>query len=143
VNEPTNPKPEASIFELKHGYRKGCLLPTVTIVIGVTLCAYAVRHFCIDGTLMDKRNPPTDRDAYYDARRDYSDGNLESAASQAAKILSKQPNHAEANQLMARIELARGNRERALDHLRRSLDTSLDRAEVEKWIATLEASPSK
>jgi len=44
---------------------------------------------------------------------------------------------------MARIELTCGNRKAALDHLRRSLDSSLNRDEVAKWIATLEAAQSK
>ena len=143
MNGPTTSKPQESIFDLKHGYARGCLYPTVTLVIGVALCAYAVRHFCIDGTLFDNRTPPTDRNAYYDARRGYYDGNFESAANKAATILSKQPSHAEANQLMARIALARGSRERAIDYLRRSLDTSMDRAEVAKWISTLEAAQPK
>ena len=143
MNDPTNQNPQAGVFELKSGYSKGCLLPTLTIVIGVTLSAYAVRHFCIEDTVFDDSKSSTNRDTFFDANRDYLDGNLDSAAAQAGNILSKQPNHAEVNQLMARISLARGNRERALEHLRRSLDTSLKRDEVSEWISTLEASQTK
>lgn len=131
------------VFQLKDGYRKGCLYPTLTIVIGVALSSLAVRHFGIKGSLFDTSNKPPDRDLFFDAQRDFTDGNLDLAIANAAKILAKQPSHAMANQLMARIELTRGNRKAALDFLRRSLDASLNREEVSKWIATLEASQSQ
>jgi hypothetical protein len=128
---------------LKRGYLRGSLLPAATFTVAFIICAYAVRHFCINGTFLDRQRPSGDRDAYYDARRDYYDGNFDSAATLAFQILTKQPSHAEANQLMARIALARGNRKAALSYLRRSLDTSLDREEVAKWISALETSEPK
>ena len=127
-------------IRLSRGYLRGTLFPTATLAAFVVICLYSVRHFCIEGTIFDTTKPPVDRDIFYDAQRDYSDGNLAAAANQAAKILAKQPNHGPANQLMARIELTRGNRKAALDHLRRSLDTSLNREEVAKWISALESS---
>ena len=136
-------KPSDNAFHLKDGYRKGCLYPTVTIVIGVALCAIALRYFFVRGSMLDTSDKPPDRDLFYDAQRDFSDGSLDAAAASAAKILAKQPNHAPANQLMARIELTRGNRKAALDYLQRSLDSSLNREEVAKWISTLEASQPK
>ena len=102
-----------------------------------------MRHFGIKGSLFDTSNKPPNRDLFSDAQRDFTDGNLDLAIANAAKILAKQPSHAMANQLMARIELTRGNRKAALDFLRRSLDASLNREEVSKWIATLEASQSQ
>jgi hypothetical protein len=128
---------------LKRGYLRGTLLPAVTWTAAFIIGVYSLRHFCIEGTIFDTTKAPIDRDVYYDAQRDYSDGNLAAAASQAARILAKQPNHGPANQLMARIELTRGNRKAALDHLRRSLDTSLNREEIAKWISALEASQLK
>ncbi len=83
-------------------------------------------------------NAPHFRDLLFDAQRDYSDGNLEAAARQAAKILAKHPSHAPANQMMARIELTRGNRVAAIQYLRNSLNGSVNRDEVAKWIQTLE-----
>ena len=141
--DPKTSKPNDNAFHLKDGYRKGCLYPTVTIVIGVALCSVALRYFFIRGSMLDTGDKPPDRDIYLDAQRDFSDGSLDSAAASAAKILARQPNHAHANQLMARIELTRGNRKAALDYLRRSLDSSLNREEVAKWISTLEASQPK
>jgi len=138
MDEPIKPKTQEGVFDLKHGYPKGCLLPTLTAVIGIAIASYSVRHFCIEGTMLDNRKPTMDRDIYYDARRDYYDGNFDTAISQIGKILDKQPNHAEANQLMARIALARGNREQALVYLRRALDSSLDREEISQWISKLE-----
>ena len=93
--------------------------------------------------MLDTSEKTPDRDIFYDAQRDFSDGSLDSAAASAAKILARQPNHPQANQLMARIELTRGNRKAAFDYLRRSLDSSLNREEVAKWISTLEASQPK
>lgn len=136
-------KPGGNVFHLKEGYRKGCLYPTITIVIGVALCAIALRYFFVRGSMFDTSDKPPDRDLFYDAQRHFSDGSLDAAATSAAKILAKQPNHAPANQLMARIELTRGNRKAALDYLRRSLDSSLNREEVAKWISSLETSEPK
>jgi hypothetical protein len=58
-------------------------------------------------------------------------------------VLTKAPKHGPANQLMARIKLTRGDQQSALDCLRRSLDGSLNREEVSKWIAALEAAQQK
>ena len=145
MNEAPNPKPQASLFELKGGYPKGCLLPTVTIVFGFAVCAYVARHLCIEGTALDNQSRISGPNAanYYDAQHDYNEGNFDSAASSVGKILARQPNHPGANQLMARIALARGDRAAALDHLRRCLDTSLNREEVTKWISEIESSQSK
>jgi hypothetical protein len=137
------PKQNGITFQLKDGYRKGCLYPTVTIVIGVALCGIALRYFFIRGSMLDTSEKTPDRDIFYDAQRDFSDGSLDAAAASASKILVRQPNHAPANQLMARIELTRGNRKAALEYLRRSLDSSLNREEVAKWISTLEESQPK
>ncbi len=134
---------ENEAIRLQRGYLRGNLLPAVTGILAFIICVYSLRHFCIEGTVFDTTKAPVDRDIFYYAQRDYSDGNLAPAASQVAKILEKQPNHGPANQLMAKIELTRGNHKAALDHLRRSLDTSLNRDEVTKWISTLEASQPK
>ena len=134
---------ENEATRLQRGYLRGHLAPAVTWTAAFIIGCYSLRHFCIEGTIFDTTKAPVDRDVFYDAQRDYSDGNLAPAASQAAKILAKQPNHGPANQLMARIELTRGNRTAALDFLRRSLDTSLNREEVTKWISSLEASQPK
>ncbi len=129
---------ENDAIRLRRGYLRGTLLPAATWAAVFVICFYSLRHFCIEGTIFNTTKAPVDRDVFYDAQRDYSDGNLAPAASQAAKILAKQPNHGPANQLMARIELTRGNRQAALDHLRRSLDTSVCRVpEYAGWNGSL------
>jgi hypothetical protein len=130
---------ENEATRLKRGYLRGHLLPALTWTAAFILGCYSLRHFCIEGTLIDTTKAPVDRDVFSDANRDYYDGNLTPAASQAAKILAKQPNHSPANLLMARIELARGNRTAALDYLRRAHNSSLNPEKVTKWISSLEA----
>lgn len=126
---------------LRRGFLRGTLFPAVTWTAVFIICVFSFRQFCIRGTIFDTTQAPADRDVYYDAQRDYNDGNLDAAASQVAKVLAKVPTHGPANQLMARIALARGDRKVAINHLRRSLDGSLNREEIAKWIATLEALP--
>ena len=134
---------EVAAARLKLGYLRCTLLPAATYAAAFVLGFYALRHFCIEGTIFDTAKAPVDRNVFYDAQRDYSDGNLDAAATQVAKILAKEPNHGPANQLMARIELTLGNRTAALVCLRRSLETSSRRDKTAKWISTLEASQPK
>jgi hypothetical protein len=134
---------ENEAVRLKRGYLRGTLLPILTFTASVVACAFSVRYFCIKDTIFDRTGAPVDRDVYYDAMRDYADGNLEAAVTQATKILKKEPNHTPANDLMARIERCRGNREAALTHLRRCLTTTLNREKYLKWISALEASEAK
>lgn len=61
-SEPT--KLKVSIIEIKGGYLKACLLPTVTIMTAVFICAFAVRHFCIEGTLFDRSGKTKDRQRF-------------------------------------------------------------------------------
>jgi len=128
---------------LKRGFLHGTLLPAATWTVVVVICCFSIRHFCIENTIFDTSEAARDSNIYYDAQRDYNDGNLELAASQLAKVLAKVPSHGPANQLMARIALARGDRKSALSYLHRSLEGSLNREEVAKWISTLEAMPQK
>src|SRR4051812_33995632 len=86
---------------LQQGYVRRFLLPAVTVTLAFVVCVYSLRYFCIEGTIFDTTKAPVDRDVFYDAQRSYSDGNLDFAESQAAKILAKVPAHAPANQLMA------------------------------------------
>ena len=126
---------------LRRGSIRGTLLPAVTWTVAIILCAASIRHFCIRDTIFDTAGSPADRDVFTDAQRDYYDGNLEAASAQVAKVLAKVPAHGPANQLMARIALARGDRTVAIDYLRRSLPGSVNREEVTKWIGALEALP--
>lgn len=130
---------ENEATRLQQGYVRRFLLPAVTVTLAFVICAYSLRYFCIKGTIFDTSEAAADRDIFYDAQRSYNDGNLDLAVNQTEKILAKVPAHAPANQLMARIALARGDRKAAIGYLRRSLDGALDREEVAKWIATLEA----
>ena len=132
---------ENDAARLRRGFLRGTLLPAVTWMLVFIVCAFSLRYFCIRGTVLDTTEDPTDRDVYYDAQRDYNDGNLDAAAIQVAKVLVKVPTHAPANQLMARIALAHGDRKGAINYLRRSLEGSLNREEITKSIATLEAVP--
>jgi enoyl-CoA hydratase/carnithine racemase len=128
---------------LRRGFVRAHVLPAATWFLVILFGAITVRQFCIQGTFLDATEAAKLHGVSYDANRDYADGDLDAAAAGAAKILARQPNHALANQLMARIELGRGHREAALACLRRALETSLNRDEVEKWIAGLEAAPVK
>ena len=104
---------ENESLRLRRGFLRGTLLPVVTYVVAFLLCVLSVKQFCIKGTVFDTTEQPEDRDVYYDAQRAYNDGNLKQAAGQAAKILVKVPDHGPANQLMARVALARGDRKSA------------------------------
>lgn len=130
-------------IRLKRGYLRGTLLPVTTHVVAWIICFIAFRYFCIKGTLLDKRDRTNDQDAFYDAQRDYYDGNLDAAVSNLAKTLGKEPKHGPANQLLARIEITRGNRKSAIACLRSSLETSINRKETAEWISELEASQPK
>ena len=130
---------ENEAARLKSGFVRGTLLPAVTWTVAVVMCAAALRHFCITGTIFDTTRPPVDRDIYYDALRSYNDGDLEMAETQISKVVAKVPTHAPANQLLARLALARGDRIKAVVYLKRALQSSLNREEVTQWIAGLEA----
>jgi len=139
--EPTPPaRPPAGQLGIQNGYGMGCLLPTITIVVGVFLCAFAVRYFCIQGTAFDQsEESSSDSDVYYNANRAYNNGKIDLAGRLAARILAKQPNHGPANVLMARIELTRTNRASAILYLRRAQEGSPNRDEIAKWIESLES----
>src|SRR5262245_59656819 len=94
---------------LRRGFLRGTLVPAITYTTAFIICVFSFRHFCIRGTIFDTTEAPTDRDIYYDAQRAYNDGSLDAAASQVAKVIAKVPSHGPANQLMARIALARGD----------------------------------
>jgi len=130
---------ENEAVRLKRGFLRGTLFPAVTWMAVFIICTFSLRHFCIQGTIFDTTEAAADRDVYYDAQRNYNNGNLDVAANQVAKVLAKVPTHGPANQLMARIALARGDRKGAISSLRRSLNGSLNREEITKWIAGLEA----
>jgi Tfp pilus assembly protein PilF len=134
---------EALAVRQKIGFVRGTLSPAVTSVAVFIICAFALRYFCIRGTIFDTSDKPAGRDVFYDAQRDFNDGNLEAAEREVTTVLVKAPAHGAANQLMARIKLARGDQQSALKYLRRSLDGSLNRDEVAKWIAALEAVQQK
>lgn len=136
---PPDAAPKTVGIDLKQGYLRGCLLPSLTVLLVVCAGAYAVRRLCIEGTIFDTRYAVRTRtDLYFNAQRDFSDGNLTQAALKATEILTQVPNHPQANVLMAKIYLARTNRLGALKHLRQCLDSSLDRDEVQRWIQNLE-----
>ena len=138
----TTPLPQSSSSPLgiPNGYGMGCLLPTITVVVGVFLCAYAVRVFCIRGTAFDQsEESSSDNDLYYNANRAYNNGKLDLAGRLTAQILAKTPNHGPANVLMARIELTRTNRASAIMYLRRAQEGSPNREEIAKWIESLES----
>ena len=132
---------ENEAIRLNRGFIKGNLIPVATSAIFTVIPIVVLWYFCIRGTIFDRSGQPgnRDRDMYRDARDYYLDGNLDFAATQAAKILAKQPRHAPANQLMAQIELTRGNRPLAIEYLRHAADGSTNRDEIIQWIQSLEA----
>src|ERR1017187_5052358 len=99
--EPTPlPQPTSGQLGIQNGYGMGCLLPTITVVVGVFLCAYAVRHIFIEGTAFDQsEESSSDNDVYYNANRAYNNGKIDLAGKLAARILAKQPNHGPVNVL--------------------------------------------
>jgi len=132
---------ENDSIRLHRGYLRGTLVPALTGVGMVIAMAYGIRLLCTPGTLFDPKMDPYVRSPYYNAQLDYLSGELEPAARRTSEILIKLPSHPAANQLMARIELARGNRAAAIKHIRKALETSDDQEKLTRWLAALEAKP--
>ncbi len=121
------------------GYWRSVLLPAATWLAAFVIGCLALGHWVIvpfREAKMARLQP------YYAASSYYMEGDLTNAAESLKSILEKNPLASPANILMAKIELSRGKPEAALGHLKKARVTTLDRKEIDAWIAALELTPS-
>lgn len=121
------------------GYWRGVLLPAATWLAAFVIGCLALGHWVIVPFREAKMARPQ---PYYAASSYYMEGDLTNAAESLKSILEKNPLASPANILMAKIELSRGKPEAALGHLKKARETTLDRKEIDAWIAALELTPS-
>ena len=117
------------------GYWRSVLLPAATWLAAFVIGCLALGHWVIvpfREAKMGRTQP------YYAASSYYMDGDLTNAAESLKSILEKNPQASPANILMAKIELSRGKPEAAVGHLKKARATTLDRKEIDAWIAALE-----
>ena len=134
---------EIQAARIKMGYFRAHLLPMITWGIIACIVLFAFRRFVIDGTVFDSKASPR---KYKNAEDFFYSGNLQMAEEKIAEVLQVVPNHSASNQLMAEIELTKGNRKLAIGYLRIAADTALNRGTILKWIEDLEkadATPPK
>ena len=126
---------ELQAEKLKLGYFRGHLLPTITWGIMACIVLFAFRHLVIDGTLFGSAEFGGNDSQ---ARRAFDNGDLRTAERKISIVLTDAPNLPSANQLMAQIELVKGNRSAAIGCLRTAVETALNRETILKWIDDLE-----
>ena len=120
---------------IKMGYFRAHLLPMITWTIMACIVLFAFRHFVIEGTLF-AGGSWIGRDNY--ANSAFRNGDIRTAEKAIAEVLVDVPNLPSANQLMAEIELVKGNRSAAIGYLKTAAETAINRETILKWIEDLE-----
>lgn len=123
----------------RKGWFRVHFLPAAIYTAAGLVCLAAARLLVV--------NPPREtagqpkEQPYYTASAAFLNGDPGQAAETVTRLLKKNPASPAANMLMAKIHLARGQRQAAADCLRAARETTLERREIDGWIADLE-SPS-
>jgi hypothetical protein len=76
---------------------------------------------------------------YHMANAYYLQGGIQEASDALVPFLEKHPDSYPGKILMAKIELARHQPAAALKHLEAARETSLDRSEIDRWIADVKS----
>ena len=126
---------EIEAERLRIGYFRSHLLPTITWGIMACIVLFAFRRLVIDGTLFGNSEFGGNGSQ---ARTAFDNGDLRTAERKISMVLTDTPNLPSANELMAQIELVKGNRSAAIGYLRTAADTALNRETILKWIEDLE-----
>ena len=117
----------------RKGYFRVTLLPAVTYTMaGIILCL-SLRWLVINPVQENKEK------SYNGAYSAFVNGDYKQAAEHVRVLVEKNPADPSANILMARIELARGRKQSAIDCLRNAREAHLERKEIDRWIADLES----
>jgi tetratricopeptide (TPR) repeat protein len=118
------------------GYFRGTLLPCLMWVaygiVAIIACCYG------DSSTAKPDSETTS--AYNEATEAYYNGDFEKAAGLLKPRLQKNPQFSHGQILMAKIQFAKGNKDATLQHLKNAREYTLDRTEIDQWIARLDGS---
>lgn len=138
-----NPQPERPVRATTLTWLQ--TLRPVLILVCFIIGFVAFRQLVIRGTIFDGKTPPAwskDGIDISTARDAVRRAEFEEAKRILMQLIMKQPNHAEAHQMLGRIYLQTGDRARALKHYRVALSYWPGDRESERAVEILQAGSS-
>ncbi|MES2705545.1 MAG: hypothetical protein V4726_02970 [Verrucomicrobiota bacterium] len=123
----------------RKGWFRVHFLPAAVYTAAGLICLAAARLLVVN-PLRETAGQPKEQ-TYYTASAAFLNGDLDQATETVIRLLRKNPGSSAANPLMAKIHLARGQRQAAADCLRTARETALECQEIDGWIAGLESPP--